>query len=118
MRLIISNRVQKEIIIKLLNLAEFSNRNIKEFITLGDHHSVIGETTNKKKLVIHIPSQEVTINNLVKNKYNDNKFYFYRFNLNKLLRKKIFTVTAQDANKSGLYALIVQEFNSLHAIVD
>ena len=69
----IQNRVKKEITIKLLNLAEFSNQNIAEFITLGDNHSVMGETTNKKEFVIHILSQ-VTINNLLKKKSNYKKF--------------------------------------------
>ena len=83
----IQNRVKKQFIIKLLNLAEFLNRNIAESLTLGDNHSVMGETTNKEEFVIHFISQ-LTINNLVKKKSNYRSSNFIDLISKKLLREK------------------------------
>ena len=52
------------------------------------------------------------------NKTNHEKVYFYQFILDIKSQQTTYTVTTEYVSRSGLDALFVQEFNSLHAIVD
>ena len=110
--------VQKGNVTKLFNLAGFSEENTAELIAVGSHHYVMGGTTDKRKLVIQVLSEKIRISHLVVSKTNHENVFFlpiqprYKFSANNI------TVTTQDVSRSGLDALFVQEFNSLHAIND
>ena len=116
--LIISITVSKNKCNKLFNLAGFSEENTAEFIAVKSHHSLLGETTNKRKFVIPVLSEEIIIKHLVVIKTNHQNVYFYQFILDKNSQQTTSTVTTQDISRSALDALFVQEFIRLHAIVD
>ena len=78
----------------------------------------MGETTDKRKFVIQVLSEEIRINHPVINKTNHQNVYFYKFSLDMNHQQTKYTVTTQDVSRNGLDALFLQEFNSLHAIVD
>ena len=104
--------------ITVFNLAGFSEENTAELIAVGNHHYVMGEITDKRKFLIQFLSEEIRLNHLVVIKTNHQNSYFYHFSLNINSQQTTYTVTTQDVIKCGLDALFVQEFNSLHAIVD
>ena len=114
----IQNSVQKGNITKILNLAVFSEENTAELIAVGKHHYVMAETSDKRKLVTQVLSEEIRLNHLVVKKTNHQNAYFYQLSLDISSQQTTYTVTTQDVSKNGLDALVVQEFNSLHAIVD
>ena len=51
-------------------------------------------------------------------KLTNKNVYFYQFSLDIISPETAYTLTNQDFSISGLDALFVQEFNSVHAIVD
>ena len=110
--------IQKGNVTKSFNLAGFSEENTAELIAVGNHHNVMGETTDKWKFVIQVLSEEIRINHLVVNKTNHQNVFFYQFSLDINAQQTTYTVNTQDVSRSGLDALFVQEFYSLHAIVD
>ena len=69
--------VQKGNVTKLFNLGGFSEENTAELIAVGNHHYVMGETTDERKFVIQILSEEIRINNLVVNKTNHQNVFFF-----------------------------------------
>ena len=84
---------------KLFNLAEFSNQNTAELIAVGDHHYVMGETTDKENFVIKVLSEEAKINQLVVNKTNIQNCHFYQFSLGLNSPETTYTVTTQGLKK-------------------
>ena len=78
----------------------------------------MGDSTEKKKFFIQILSEEIRINHLWVNKTNHPNVYFYQFSLDINSQQTTYTVSTQDVSRNGLDALFVQEFNSLHAVVD
>ena len=75
--LIISNTVsKKENIKKLFNIAGFLEENTAKLIVVDNHHCVMGDSTEKRKLVIQVLSEEIRINHLEVNKTNNQNVYF------------------------------------------
>ena len=114
----IQSIVQKGNITKLFNLAGFLGENTAELIFVDNHYYVMGYTIDKGKFVIEVLSEEFRINHLVVIKTNHQNVYFYQFSLDINSQQTTYTLTTQDVSRSGLDALFVLEFNSLHAIVD
>ena len=99
--------VQKGNVTKLFNIAGFSEENTAELIAVGNHHYVMGETTDKRKFVIQVLSEEIRIKHLVVNKTNHQNVFFYQFSLDTNSQQTTYTVTTQDVSRSGLDALFV-----------
>ena len=78
----------------------------------------MGETTDKRKFVLQVLSEEIGINHLVVKKTNHQNVCFYQFSLDISSQQTTYTVTTQDVSRSGLDALFVQKFISLDVIVD
>ena len=87
--------VQKGNIKILFNLAGFSEENTAKLIVVGNHHCVMGESTEKRKLVIQVLSEEIRINHLEVNKTNNQNVYFYQFRLDINFQQTTYTVTTQ-----------------------
>ena len=51
--------VQKRNVTKLFNLAGFAEENTAELIAVGNHHYVMGKTTDKRKFFIQVLSEEI-----------------------------------------------------------
>ena len=68
--------VQKGNVTKLFKLAGFLEENTAELIAVGNHHYMMGKTTDKRKFVIQVLSEEIRINHLVVNKTNHQNVFF------------------------------------------
>ena len=74
---------------------------------VGNYHYMMGETTDKIRLVIQVLSEEIRINHLVVDRTIHQHVYFYQIILDISSQQITCTVTTQDVNRSGLDAFLV-----------